>query len=460
MAFEQYYKAIEYVESFIKGPAEPLEPRSPEEIAEQRERRLPRMAFFLGLLGNPHNQFKSIHVGGTSGKGSVTTLVGAILRAAGYKVGVHTTPYLQTPIEKMEINGVYISPQELVELVNWIKPLAQRADAESPYGPLAYGQIWVALTMAYFAQKEVAFAAIEVGMGGRYDYTNILKPLVSIITNVGFDHTRVLGETLPEIAYHKAGIAKESTPLVTSATQPEVLAIIEEECQKKKAKLIRVGREINYVAKSVTQAGGIFDYIGEEAQYRDLQVSLLGNHQIINATVAVGAIEALKYSSIYIPEEAIRRGLSGARFAGRLEIMQTNPTVVLDGAHNPEKVQKLKEALLKLFTYERLILVLGVLASKESAQIVEELAPLADLVITTAPDVIGKPATDPEELAAQIRALGKEAICEPKGALAIERALALARPGDLVCVTGSLYLLGEIREHWVKQEEMLEAAAR
>ncbi len=460
MAFEEYHQAIEYVESFIKGPAEPLVPRSPAEVLEQRERRLPRMAFFLNLLGNPHDQFKSVHVGGTSGKGSVTTLVGSILRAAGYKVGVHTTPYLQTPIEKMEINGDYISPQEMVELVEWIKPLAERADAESPYGPLAYGQLWVALTYAYFARKAVDFAAIEVGMGGRYDFTNVLRPLVAVITNVGYDHTRSLGETLPEIAYHKAGIAKENTPLVTSATQPEVLAVIEAECRQKNARLTRLGKEIDYLAKRVDQGGGIFDYVGEGTSYRDLQVSLLGDHQIINATVAVGAIEALKDSGILIAEEAIRHGLREARFSGRLEIMQTNPTVVLDGAHNPEKTQKLKEALLKLFTYERLILVLGVLAAKESSQIVDQLTPLADLVITTTPDVIGKPPTDPEELATRVRSLGKEAICEPKGALAIERALSLARPGDLICVTGSLYLLGEIREHWIRQEEVLSAAAR
>lgn len=457
MDLKAYHEAIAYIDSFITGPAE--SGRGPEERAREWGARMARMAHFMALLGNPHQQFVSVHVGGTCGKGSTCAFIAAILRAAGYRVGLHTTPYLQTPIEKLEIDGAYAAPQAVAALVEWAKPRVAQANAESLYGPVAYGQLWVGLTLAYFAQQRVDVGVIEVGVGGRYDYTNILQPAVAAITNVELDHLTSLGPTIEDIARHKAGIVKPGISVVTGARQPEALAVIEAECREKRASLRRLGQEVHYRVREVTQAGGVFDYRSDIGALDDLEVTLLGEHQMANAALAVALAEALDGSGTAVPERAIREGLRAARIPGRLEIVQREPTVVLDGAHNPEKARCLAVALRQLWPHRRLILVLGVLASKDVGDILVELVPHADLVIATAPQVIGKPSTPPEDLARVVRRLGTSAQVEPEPRAAIERAVALARTDDLVCVTGSLYLVGAVRERWFPTEEVLRQAA-
>ena len=457
MALERYRQALEYLDSFIHGPAESLVPKDPSELHASRLRRLPRVSRFLELLGRPQDAFTTIHVGGTSGKGSTSILIGSILRAAGYRVGVHTTPYLQSPVEKLMVDGRYIHPEELATLVEEMRPVVAQMTHEGIHGPPLYGDLWVGLTLAHFARRRVDYAVVEVGVGGRYDATNVLHPRVSVITNVSYDHVPTLGNTLEEIAWHKAGIIKPRTPAVTGITQPGPLAVVEREAQEQGARLWRLGREFSYQVKDVSRLGSVFDYHGPTANYYDLEISLLGAHQVTNAVLGLAALEALQGQDVCIPEEAIRRGLRTASFPGRLELMQRRPLVVLDGAHNPEKARSLRLALEQLFLphVQRLILVLGVLQVKDAAEILRELVPLSHLVIATAPQVVGKPAVEAADLAQEVQGMGVSALCQPDPRAAVQQALEIADPDDLVCVTGSLYLVGQVRERWVKEEELL-----
>ena len=456
MDSERYHQALAYVESFITGPA--LIPGlTPQERLARMRVRIPRMRYFLRLLGEPQRRYHILHVGGTSGKGSTAALLASILQAAGYKTGLHTSPYLQSPAEKLVVDGRAISPVSLADLVETCRPAIERMKASSPLGPPSYGEVWVALTLAYFAAVQVDCAVIEVAMGGRYDCTNPIEPLVAVITTVDFDHTIPLGETLAEIAWHKAGIIKKGIPVVTGASQPEVMEVLRAESERQGAVLFQVGKDTQYEVRRLDLDGGWFDFTGlDGTRWENLHVSMLGAHQVANAATALTALQAAqRFGRLDVPEQAIRQGLEQARFPGRLEIVQRRPLVVLDGAHNPEKMRKLRQALETLFAYERLILVIGVIAAKDFANVVSLIAPLADRIIVTAPRVPGKPPVDPAEIAGFLCETGfpqDKVACEPDPLQAIERALAVARRDDLVCVTGSLYLLGQVRERWYPSE--------
>ncbi|MFQ6016241.1 MAG: bifunctional folylpolyglutamate synthase/dihydrofolate synthase [Anaerolineae bacterium] len=456
MVFDRYYQALEYIKSFIWGSAEACMPPHLMGRVDPYSLRPKRTKYFLQMIGDPQEKLRIIHVGGTSGKGSTLTLAGAILQAAGFTVGTHTTPYLQTPIEKMKVNDLYISPLELADLVEEVKASAELTLKENPYGLLSYGELWVALTFSYFARAAVDLALIEVGVGGRYDCTNVITPLLSVITTISHDHTDVLGKTLPEIAYHKAGIIKEGVPVVTGVQQPEALKIIRRECLEKGADLIELGKEISYKVRTVDSEGGTFDYRGLQASYQSLRVRLLGGHQIVNATLAVAIIESLaKYHHLHVPEEAVRLGLEKARIYGRLEVIQRQPTVILDGAHNEEKARALRKSISNLFGPKRLILVIGILESKSVPDILAELVPSADVVVVTAPEVMGKPATPPSELGQEAGSFGREVVVIGDPLEAIQHALDIANPEDLICVTGSLYLVGAVRSFWVPEAKIL-----
>ncbi len=452
MTGERYRNALSYIESFVTGPALLPGLSRDERVARMRDR-IPRMRYFLRVLGEPQRRYHVLHVAGTSGKGSTAKLLASILQAAGYKTGLHTTPYLQEPLEKLIVDDRYASPSGLAHLVESCKPAIERMRIESPFGPPGYSEVWVALTFAYFASVQVDFAVIEVGVGGRYDPTNLIEPLVSTITTVDFDHMGQLGDTLAEIAWHKAGVIKKGIPVVTGARQPEVIQVLCAECEQEGALLLRVGEDTRYIVRRLDLEGGLFDFYGiDGTQWRNLHVSMLGAHQIANAAIAATAIQALsRFGRVDIPESAVREGLERARFPGRLEVVQRHPVVVLDGAHNPEKMQKLRAALETLFSYERLILVVGMIAAKDFMGTLSHIVPMADQIVITAPNVRGKDPVSPDEMAHFICEAGfprSRVVCELDPLAAMDRALSMATPDDLICVTGSLYLLGEVRAMW------------
>lgn len=450
-----YDEAVAYIESFITGPAEAPLPRDPAERARLQADRLPRMAALLDALGNPHRQYRVLHVAGTSGKGSTCTIAGAILRAAGLRTGVYTSPYLQTAAEKIAVNGQLIPPADLVALINETRALIESPVAPADLAPVAYAQLWAALAFTYFARRAVDVAVVEVGMGGRYDYTNVLSPAVAAITNVSADHLAALGPTLADIAAHKAGIIKPVAPVITAASG-DVLPVIEAEARQQGAPLRRVTEGDTYRVRSMDRDGVVFDYRGARWQLDGLRLRLLGEHQAANASVALGMLEALAEQGVAISEAAVREGLAQAHIPGRLEIVQDDPPVILDGAHNPEKARRLREALATLYPGRDVALVLGCLSAKEVGGIVEELVPIANMTVTTAPTVYFKPAVPPYELAQHIAEAGGRAVAVDGPLYALDMALKAARAaGAVVVVTGSLYLVGEVREHWHPTRELL-----
>ncbi|MBN1483428.1 MAG: bifunctional folylpolyglutamate synthase/dihydrofolate synthase [Chloroflexia bacterium] len=447
-----YEQALDYIESFMAGPAI-LPGLSPEEHTETMRQRMPRMRYLLRLLGDPQQRYHTVHIGGTSGKGSTATMLAAILQAAGLRSGLYTSPYLQSPRELWTVDGHMASHQAFADLVAACRPAIERMRRECALGTPSYMEIWAGLALAYFAAAQVDCAVVEVIAGGRFDPTNLIQPLAAAVTTVHYDHLETLGPTLERIAWHKAGIAKKGVPLVTGVQDPALLQVLQQECQQQGAPLLQVGRDTRYELRQLDRTGGRFDFYGLDGQsWPDLQVALLGAHQVANAATAVTVVQALqRYSPLEIPEAAVRQGLARARFAGRLELVQQRPDVLLDGAHNPEKMARLRQALDGLFPGRRRILVLGLIAAKDMAGVLPIIAPgAAQIVATTAP-VRGKAVLDPEAMRHFLLEQGvapQQVHCEPEAQRALQLALDLAGPDDLVCVTGSLYLVGRVRELW------------
>lgn len=443
-----YEAAVAFCESLLRPMGE-----SADEGALRRH--FLRMGYFLDQLGRPHERFASVHVAGTSGKGSTTEMIGEILHAAGIAAGVHTTPYLQTPIERLMAGGAYASPAEFTALVDELRPQIARMQRESPYHDISYREVAAAQAFLYFAERGVAVAAVETGMGGRFDYTNHIRPLVSVIVTVDFDHVAILGPSLERIAYHKAGIIKDGTPVISGVRDDGASPVIAAEAAAHNAPLFRLQHEITYAVRRVDTGGSVIDYRSPWGELRGLRIGMLGRHQAMNAALAASAGLLLRERGLPITEQAIRQGVAAARMPARLEIVQRQPTVILDGAHNPEKMRSLAAALNDLFPGRKPVLVVGLLAAKQADSILTEVVPLARQVIATSPHVLGKPAIPPEALAEACRKLGKDVTVEADINTAIDRAVDIAGRRGLVCVTGSLYMVGQARGRWVPVGDVL-----
>lgn len=452
--------AVKRIESLITRPAESYS--DPDERQEEFERRLTRTRQLMAYLDDPQQAYDIIHISGTSGKGSIAIFCESMLRALGLRVGTHTSPYLQTPLEKVRVDGRLVSPADAVALTERVMAAVSRLQAdEDRFGKPHYAEAWLALALRQFADAGCDIGVIEVGMGGRYDATNVVTPRVSVISTVHYDHVRVLGETIEEIAFHKAGIIKPGVPVVVGHVPEKAFGVIEQEAARTGSEIVRVGREVTYQPVSLKLSGGRFDYYGLSLNLRDAETGLIGEHQFANAASALAALETYaQLNGLTLDEDAVRAGLVDARFAGRLEVMQQEPLVVLDGAHNEEKIGALIRAIPEVFDYERLVLVLGLLEAKQAGPIVEQLAQMADVVVATSPSVKGKPALSATELADQMRSAGVpqvEAFDKPLDAL--QAGIDRAHPGDLVVVTGSLYLIGMVRGYWHPAGDIVSAGS-
>ncbi|HHW57059.1 MAG TPA: bifunctional folylpolyglutamate synthase/dihydrofolate synthase [Clostridia bacterium] len=389
----------------------------------------------LSYMGNPEKGLKIIHVAGTNGKGSTSAFISSILQQAGYKVALYTSPYLEEFEERMRINGGNISREKLIYYVKYIKPIISQM-VEVGYNHPTEFEVITAIAFKYFYDEKVDFVVLEVGLGGRFDATNAIdSSLVSVITTIDYDHTDRLGNTLGEIAYEKAGIIKQNGVVVSFYQQPEALKVIMEACEVRNAYLTVLEKN-NVIIKEQNPDFQIFDY----KKYKDLKITLLGSHQTCNASLAVESVEKLKMYGYEVAESAIREGLYRAKWPGRLEVMMKNPYVVIDGAHNPQGMAVLKEAL-KLFDYDRLILVVGMLKDKDIKKMLDVIVPEADVVITTTP--ISERACKAEELAKKI---SRNSVF-PVGSIeeAVSHALKMAKKEDMVLFCGSLYMVGHVR---------------
>jgi dihydrofolate synthase/folylpolyglutamate synthase len=414
---------------------------------------LERIKSLLERLGNPQNDLKIIHIGGTNGKGSTVALLQAILKQAGYRVGMFVSPHLHDYRERISINGELISPGEVIAGFGKIQPVLKAMVAEGVEHPTEF-EVTTALALLYFSQKKPDFVLLEVGLGGEIDSTNVATPLISVLTNIGMDHLDYLGNTLEEITTVKAGIIKEGIPVVTSADKPAALKVIEEQAQKKKAKLFKVGQDIRW--QRTAEKLNSFSYQGLKENYYDLKLALDGEHQFTNATTALAVCEVLKEQyAVSVPEKAMREGLKNVSWPGRLELVSLEPKILLDGAHNVDGMKALAKALVDyendLYRRERLVLCLGMLKDKEIEKALGIILPLAAEVIVTKPD---SPRAGDWEYVAQLakKHLGGDRVHTVEDpTLAIQEGLKRLNIKDMLCVTGSLYMIAPIRKYLLEQ---------
>jgi dihydrofolate synthase/folylpolyglutamate synthase len=399
----------------------------------------------MTFMGEPHQKFRSVHVAGTNGKGSTSSFIASMLQAAGYRVGLYTSPHLVSFTERIRINSALITEAKVVELADRVRETARKAEGSegtAAFSPTFF-EVATAIAFTYFAEEGVDIAVIEVGMGGRLDSTNVITPLVSVITNIELEHTEFLGTTLTQIAGEKAGIIKQGVPVVTGAVQREVITVIEQEAAARMAEVYRLSKDF-MPGTIASQRAQIFDYRGIKASYEKLRINMLGRYQVDNACLALATIECLRDVGIIVDEAAVRRGLDQARWEGRLELVASKPDIYLDGAHNPASAQKLAAAVREMKpAYRRTVLIIGILQDKDCQGIIDALAPLADHVVVTKPQYTR--AMEVQALASEIRKLHGSV----ETAETVREAIAMAGENvssdDLVLITGSLYMVGDAR---------------
>jgi dihydrofolate synthase/folylpolyglutamate synthase len=396
-----------------------------------------------------------VHIGGTSGKGSTSAFLQSILTSAGLRSGLHTSPYLQVATEKLQIGHLLVDPDHFADLVEEVLDVAtswsDRHDEK-----LSYGEIWMGLIGCFFRDERVDIGVIEVGAGGRFDLTNVIDPVLSIITSVGLDHVQTLGHSLEEIAWHKAGIIKPGAPVVTAVGEEPALSIVVAEADSTGSRLIRVVEGETYAVEAVDSKG--VTWVDAESGTH-LHSTLPGAFQAANGSTAIAAARELRQLGFTVSEEAIVAGIANARIPGRNEIMQHHPAVLLDGAHNPQKVEAFARGLSDLLPASggRRVALLGILDAKAHGDPIATLLPQIDVLITTSPQVTAKPGLAAERLADVARSSGftGRIIAEPVPQAALERALELIEPEDSLFVTGSLYLIGNLRGYWQPEDEIL-----
>ena len=386
----------------------------------------------LSRLGNPQKSYKTITIAGTNGKGSTAAMISSILHSAGYKVGLYTSPHLVDVRERIAVNGKKITLAEFNRTITYLKNKVEQ--------PATYFEFLTAVAFMYFQRQKVDIAILEVGLGGRLDATNVCHPLVSVITNISFDHTQYLGNTLESITCEKAGIIKQKGICITGARQKKVLEILEDVCLSRRAKLYRLNRDIE-IRK---QKDGLLTYRGLYRDIKNLTIPLKGEHQLSNAAVALAAIELCAQEGFPANDIAIEAGLKKTRWDARLEILQTQPLFLLDGAHNTAGIAALCRSLKKDFSYRRLILIFGALADKDYRRMLEKIVPLAQIIILT--QLKTERTAQVSAINETVLKMGRMPVITENVSQAIERALARAGKQDLICATGSFYLAGEVKQ--------------
>jgi len=403
---------------------------------------LERITSLLEPLGNPHRELKVIHVAGTNGKGSVCKYISSILQKAGYTVGVYLSPHIERFSERIVVNNQEISEEELAMLVSEVRPLVEemKQNDSTP----TFFEIVTALAFQYFKNRTVDYAVVEVGLGGRFDATNVVTPLVSVITNISLEHTDILGNDITSIAFEKAGIIKDQVPVITAATQ-NARGTIEHVARERNAPILCIDRTM---WKRMSFKGKYQEFV-IQGSFKDYTVktSLLGQHQGENIAVAIAVVERLQMSGVYITDGDILDGIAATFHPGRMEIVSEKPLVLLDGAHNPDGMSWLAKTLKEDFSSHRFILVLGVLKEKDIKTMVSTIIPLFDVVIVT--KSANPRASDPLFLKEIIERFDakKKIFIEDSIPEAIDHAKRIAKQKDMICVSGSLFTVGEARSY-------------
>lgn len=460
-----YREALDYLYNFTNFEHKRIDQYTPDKIDPGRPARL------LTLLDDPHRRYPAIHIAGTKGKGSVAALCAACLRAAGLKTGLYTSPHLIEFRERFRVltpadaDG-RISEAQVVDIVADMKTVVEQVPG------LTWFELVTALAFVHFARQAVDVAVVEVGLGGRLDSTNVITPLVSVITSLSLDHTELLGNSLAEIAAEKGGIIKPGIPVISAPQPDEALARLEEIAAERQSPLIVVGRDYTYEALATSPARQTIRITTQPsspqtllplpprpARLRTLTIPLAGPHQQENAAVALAALDVVRPHFSTLTDEALEEGMATVFWPGRLQLLQPapatpfagtgaghSPPILLDSAHNPHSAQVLAETLPATYSYRRLWLVLGITADKNVRGILQPLLPLADGVLVTRS---GHPrAADPELLRQIAAELGYAAESYPTVMEAVAAARNKAESGDLICVTGSIFVVGDLLNRW------------
>jgi len=430
-----YQQAIDYINSYTDYEKIGM----PHDPAFYDLRRVDEL---LSLLGNPHRKAGSIHITGTNGKGSVAVMIAAALAAAGYKTGLYTSPHFHTWRERIRVDGELISEDEMARLVTELMPRVEAVNEKATYGKLTTFEFLTALAFSYFGQKGVKFQVLEVGLGGKFDATSVITPLVSVITPISFDHTDVLGSTLREITAEKCGVIKPDSIVISAPQPPEVAGVIKDVCRQRRAGLITVGKDVTWRGLSFALDGQRLRVQGR-INY-ELFLPILGDHQLVNAATAVAALEVLADKGFDIPRESVAKGLEQVSWPGRFQILRRRPLLVVDGGHNIGAARSLTQSIKQYLDFERAILVMGTSQDKDIASLVAELAPLFDQVIATRSR--HPRALPPELLVAAFARHGIKVQLTADVPSALSLALSLAGEKDLVCVAGSLFVVAEAME--------------
>jgi dihydrofolate synthase/folylpolyglutamate synthase len=409
---------------------------------------LDRIRPLCAKLGDPQADFPSIHITGTNGKTSTARMVSSIMQTAVTRIGRYTSPHMQSVTERICINGRPISEAEFARTLERIIPAVEETDRETQ-DPLTYFEITTAMAFLYFSERKIDLGVIEVGLGGRWDATNLVDSNVQVITGIALDHVAELGGTLGQIAAEKAGIIKKASTVISTADNREVLDIIEDSCRAKACDLKLLGRDFDVLYNvtygvdtgTIGQAVGIRGLLRE---YPEIFLPLLGEHQAVNAACAVAACEAYAGRLEDISIQQVEKGLNRVTSPGRLEVVSLNPLVLLDGAHNPDGAMRLSYVIRNDLDYEKLFLVIGILEDKDVNQILEILLPLASTVIAT--QSRDERATPARKIESAIKRMGYDCVVVERVDEAVKFARTLAGVDDMVCVTGSLYTVGEARD--------------
>lgn len=461
--YQSYLKAQIWLESRITDPAgnRYLRPTTQQDTRTKQERGLYRTRHFLAYLGNPQRNYKTIHVTGTSGKGSVSAMTASLLQEFIPNVGLHTSPYMQVPNEKFVVNTKMIRPSLYTRYVLKLKEKLENYAQEGHETP-QYGELGIILAHLFFSDEKVPWSVIEAGIGGRYDASNILQSKISVITNVDFDHVPQLGTELTSIAWHKAGIIKPDQVVVTGIVQPNLLDIVVSEAQQYGNSLYVLGRD--FVVENILFNEGIIiaDITTPFGFYPKIKIAHQGKFQAYNAAIAITAAQfAAIHEGKTLEKEQIQHALESTPINGKLEIMQHNPLVIIDGAHNPAKMKALGDFLKTQHTDKKITLIIGMLKTKDILHSLAEIVPWVDSIVATESKVIGKPAFPAQDMAKLIKKEYnvkqvsmnpnvQEAIC-----IAIEQASQDTKHQRIVVVAGSIYMLGSARSFWQPSDELL-----
>ena len=434
----EYQQALDYIYSFVDFSRTHQENLSPENFD------LSRMIQFMELMGSPQDDFPTLHIAGSKGKGSVSAFCASVLQKAGYQVGLYTSPHLRDFEERIQINQQPMPRELLVSYIEEIKPAVSRIQGLTTF------EIMTGLGFLHFSRQGVDIAVIEVGLGGRLDATNIITPQVSVITSLYLDHITILGDTLEQIAFEKGGIIKPGVPVVLAPQEKSALGVIREIARENQARLVEVGRDLTFKPLSRSLAGQVFEIrAGESQSGFEFTIPLLGQYQILNAATAYAALDLLREKGFPLNTEDINSGFGEVNWPARFEVLRVHPPLIVDSAHNPASISKLRETIDDFFPELDLILIFGISEDKQLDGMLKEILPRTTLLITTQAD--HPRAMDPDQLARRAEGYECEVEVVPVVSEALQRGLSAAGKRGLVVVSGSIFVAASARIAWFEE---------